>query len=563
MASFIENVLIKIGVDTAAAKQNMADLGKSAQAADKSFDKLSTGWASKVRFVASRVLAPIAGSFALGGMISKYQADVGQVAAMTGRYSTKLEEWRYKRAALARVSAQDIEIYKKSRMAVVSFNIAMQDLSHKLMRSAGPAILWCVEKLNLLTKWVKANEDNLVRIFKVVAGVITAVFIPSLVKMGAALMMNPLTWIIAALIALVAVIDDLIVYMHGGTSAFSKFWAIFGTGPEIAAALTKAFNFLKDTIGFLLPGIGMVAGAFAAFKTSQMIIMGVVTAVRMLNSAFLANPIALALTAIVFLLSYLYDAWKRAGGTISGFFRTIREDVRGFLNQFGGLGDIVLEMADAILGFSLAVINAFAAGGRAVIGFGINAYNAVAGFIKSAIALFGSLAAAITGAVTAGWDAIRDFCAWLSDVFIATISAIGDAIASAFDFGALIDKAKAGLSSMADSVAGAFSGIFGGENENVAGTGTTVGEVRENAQALRSGAQSVQIPGVSGGGTVNNNAVNQANSRSTYNNAAEINVYTNSDNPQAIGTAVKNAQLEAFDQSTMPQASLSDSGVNY
>ena len=162
MATVIDSLVISLGLDPTPVKSGLNQLAG----------------------LAARFAGPIAGAFSINKIVSGYMKDVGEVARMTGRYSQKLEEWRYKRAMLARVTREDIDLYKKCREGVVKFNIAMADLSAKIVREFHPAIKMGVDILNRFSGWVKENEHNIVRFFMVAAGVITAVFLPALVKMA-------------------------------------------------------------------------------------------------------------------------------------------------------------------------------------------------------------------------------------------------------------------------------------------------------------------------------------------------------------------------------------------
>ena len=239
MATVIDSLVISLGLDPTPVKSGLNQLAG----------------------LAAKFAGPIAGAFSINKIVSGYMKDVGEVARMTGRYSQKLEEWRYKRAMLARVTREDIDLYKKCREGVVKFNIAMADLSAKIVREFHPAIKMGVDILNRFSGWVKENEHNIVRFFMVAAGVITAVFIPALVKMGLALLWNPLTGLIIALGALILVLDDLITYARGGRSAFAEFWAKFGTPEEVKQKLIAFLEKCKKLLADYLPLIVKIVGA--------------------------------------------------------------------------------------------------------------------------------------------------------------------------------------------------------------------------------------------------------------------------------------------------------------
>ena len=220
-------------------------VGKEADKANSKLRSLTDSWASKVKGFVTGVVAPMAGMFAIGGMAAGYMADIAKVAEQTGVYNAKLEEERKKKALLQRVTKEDLELYRKSRMAMTNFQLAAQSVGNAFMRTFGPALMYAAELLQKVGDWVSRNEANIVRFLQVVAGVITAVMIPALMRMAAAMLANPLTWIMALLVGLALVIDDLIVYMQGGESALADFWSMFGTGEEISKALSETWEQLK------------------------------------------------------------------------------------------------------------------------------------------------------------------------------------------------------------------------------------------------------------------------------------------------------------------------------
>ena len=293
MATVIDSLVISLGLDPTPVKSGLNQLAG----------------------LAARFAGPIAGAFSINKIVSGYMKDVGEVARMTGRYSQKLEEWRYKRAMLARVTREDIDLYKKCREGVVKFNIAMADLSAKIVREFHPAIKMGVDILNRFSGWVKENEHNIVRFFMVAAGVITAVFIPALVKMGLALLWNPLTGLIIALGALILVLDDLITYARGGRSAFAEFWAKFGTPEEVKQKLIAFLERCKKLLADYLPLITKIVGALmglSAVRGVLYLLEKSLGGVGKALGAFLRHP------AILFLMAAAYFIYQRWDGMVEG-----------------------------------------------------------------------------------------------------------------------------------------------------------------------------------------------------------------------------------------------------
>ena len=328
MATVIDSLVISLGLDPTPVKSGLNQLAG----------------------LAARFAGPIAGAFSINKIVSGYMKDVGEVARMTGRYSQKLEEWRYKRAMLARVTREDIDLYKKCREGVVKFNIAMADLSAKIVREFHPAIKMGVDILNRFSGWVKENEHNIVRFFMVAAGVITAVFLPALVKMGLALLWNPLTGLIIALGALILVLDDLITYARGGRSAFAEFWAKFGTPEEVKqkliAFLEKCKKLLADYLPLIVKIVGALLGLSAArgvFYLIEKALGGVGKALGVVGKVlgiFLRHP------ALLFLIAAAYFIYQRWDGMVEGMKALIADLISVWKKAVDWLANYIAAVVD-------------------------------------------------------------------------------------------------------------------------------------------------------------------------------------------------------------------------
>ena len=328
MATVIDSLVISLGLDPTPVKSGLNQLAG----------------------LAAKFAGPIAGAFSINKIVSGYMKDVGEVARMTGRYSQKLEEWRYKRAMLARVTREDIDLYKKCREGVVKFNIAMADLSAKIVREFHPAIKMGVDILNRFSGWVKENEHNIVRFFMVAAGVITAVFIPALVKMGLALLWNPLTGLIIALGILILVLDDLITYARGGRSAFAEFWAKFGTPEEVKqkliAFLEKCKKLLADYLPLIVKIVGALLGLSAVrgvFYLIEKALGGVGKALGVVGKAlgiFLRHP------GLLFFIASAYFIYQRWDGMVEGMKALIADLISVWKKSVDWLANYIAAVVD-------------------------------------------------------------------------------------------------------------------------------------------------------------------------------------------------------------------------
>ena len=328
MATVIDSLVISLGLDPTPVKSGLNQLAG----------------------LAARFAGPIAGAFSINKVVSGYMKDVGEVARMTGRYSQKLEEWRYKRAMLARVTREDIDLYKKCREGVVKFNIAMADLSAKIVREFHPAIKMGVDILNRFSGWVKENEHNIVRFFMVAAGVITAVFLPALVKMGLALLWNPLTGLIIALGILILVLDDLITYARGGRTVFAEFWAKFGTPEEVKqkliAFLEKCKKLLADYLPLIVKIVGALLGLSAVRGVFYLIGKALGGVGKALGVVGKALWVLLRHPALLFLMAAAYFIYQRWDGMVEGMEALIADLISVWKKAVDWLANYIGSVVD-------------------------------------------------------------------------------------------------------------------------------------------------------------------------------------------------------------------------
>ena len=258
----IESLVIKVGVDTQSLNTGLANIrggltrmqsgvqqfGRrmtdSMQQGERGIGKInssldtlkskvqSTGdsFVQAFRGMAMQIAAPILGMLSLSSAVSGYISDVQKVAEQTGAYNKQLEEERRKKELLARVTKEDIDRYVKYQYAMHKFQDSVRSVSNAFIRTFGPAIDKAVQYLEKWANWVRANENNIVRFLKVVASIIMVALIPAFVRLAAVMLANPITWLVLLLAGLAFVIEDLIVYMNGGQSAFEDLWKQFGTG---------------------------------------------------------------------------------------------------------------------------------------------------------------------------------------------------------------------------------------------------------------------------------------------------------------------------------------------
>ena len=283
--------------------------------------------------------------------------------------SMSVDELVARQKLLGVYTAEDSAIATKMGNAIKDLMQVLKSISTVIMRFVLPPLTWLTDKMVEFVLFIREHEVFLRAVISGIAAVLTAVLLPAMIKIGAAALANPLTWIFiavaAAVLAVSLLIEDLYVYIKGGKSSLGEFWGMFGSGEEVAAKLSKAWAKLKDiflviieyvkgSIPYILQWIGVFAGAAVIIKTILLIgagisniigfVKGVITAWQIFTALIAANPIGAVLTAITIALMLIVQNWdkiKEAAGialdwinekiaSFKGFLQNLAESIKQF-----------------------------------------------------------------------------------------------------------------------------------------------------------------------------------------------------------------------------------------
>lgn len=431
MATIIDKVMIALGIDASGMQTGADESGKQIDRVEKKADEAKAKLASigqsvddfgkKAGHVLMGFVAPVLAAVSVGKMIGGYFSDLAAVAESTGAYNKQLEETRLKKAQLQRVTKDDIEFYKKSREALVKFNIAMGDFAAAAMRSVMPAMEKMIGWLGKVTDWVSRNPDNIIRFLKILGTVVGTVLIPVFARWAAVLLANPITWIVGLVLALALAIDDLVVYLKGGRSSLDALWKSMGLVKGDTETLNRLMGWLKDTGLSLAKALGVLLTAFTAFKVVTSIINGVKIAWTAFTASVWANPLTLALGLVALAAWMLYKNWD----DVCEGAKALAEDIADFFTGWGrGIADSFFALADDIG----------------------DAWDSVTDFFAGLIADASS--------------SLSDFGTLCSDKASAAGDAIGTAFSTALDaVGGVWQGMKDGAGAVVDDIENAFSGL--------------------------------------------------------------------------------------------------------
>lgn len=144
---------------------------------------------------------------------------------------------------------EDTVIATEFNASWITLTKAFQATANIIFRMITPAFTSFVGGLTDIVVFLRKNERFVQVFFITLATIITAKLIPAFAALALAILANPLTWIIGGIILLVGglavAIEDLIVYINGGSSELDRLWEVFGTGEEISEGLKEAWDALK------------------------------------------------------------------------------------------------------------------------------------------------------------------------------------------------------------------------------------------------------------------------------------------------------------------------------
>lgn len=180
-----------------------------------------------------------------GGMLKRLQLlDEGTIGLLQMGKKGMQDLIRYER---------ELGVFQKEDTVIAAnYNDAMDRFARTLnmsflpvMRLFAPVLTEAAKAMTSAFAFIQKHSLAFEIALAGIALVIGALVLPSLWSLFIAIMTNPITWIIAAIVGLILILEDLYVYAKGGKSQFEDLWKTLGTGEEVMAAIQGAWDFLK------------------------------------------------------------------------------------------------------------------------------------------------------------------------------------------------------------------------------------------------------------------------------------------------------------------------------
>ena len=169
---------------------------------------------------------------------------------------------------LIRQKKEDAVYTQEDADAVKAYSVEMGKLKKGFMgimgvlfRSVLPAFTMVTKYIGQFVNYLRKHQTAIKAFFAMVSALVLGMLLPAFLTFFRTLLANPMTWVILALVALAAVIEDLVVWMDGGESALDDFWeALFGDRENAK----KVFADIKDSLNQLWERIKFVLGYIAS-----------------------------------------------------------------------------------------------------------------------------------------------------------------------------------------------------------------------------------------------------------------------------------------------------------
>ena len=378
-----------------------------------------------------------------------------------------------------------IDVAQKLKIGLWELNGSFDGLKNELLIMVLPAMQKALQVLTDITLFVSTHAPFVATAIGVVGAALAIKLLPPLRELPKYIR---LAWsaftrwmpIIAIIAAIALVVEDFWGYLTGAESELADFWAIFGSGPEILAALQSGWAALKEVLVAVGTGlknilkylfnVGQASGILGdigqAFRGLLQMIKGLFT----LDWGTFHKGLANVSHAI---LDLLIAPFRAGAIMIQDLLNVIWDALRNMVPGFAKWADGIIDIFKGIFNLDFGQIasgisNAFSGGVEMAI-TALRNLLGIAGSIISAIVetIFG-VDIDLSGMFTRAWDAVVEWFGslkdwiwnWFKGLFSGIeLPSIGDLLGGAGD---IVGGAVSGAADMAKGAVGVVGNVLGG-----------------------------------------------------------------------------------------------------
>lgn len=346
--------MAQVGDGAKKVEKQVGTLGKRAEAVGR---KIGASMRRAMLGLAATIAAPLLGALAITNMVKTYTDGLKRLEELSKKRNRTMKEQKELKELLQKYTEKDIKQYREVTDAMEKLKAKAEKLAITLVRGLLTAFLKTADFLK--EHWV-AFIPLLVYGLVLLAKVLTSTVIPAVLKFTAALLTNPITWIVLALVALGVALEDLYTHLTGGEAAFGDFWESLGFGKgtmeDMKAAFKETIDDLKLAWSQLKTDVETVKNAFKKLGTAlwdSPLVGGVIRQnIDLLSTAF--SFIVDTLDGLWKLLtgdwSGAWESWQRAGATAIDFLMRKLTELKALFSAAKGDFETTLPNGEKLKG---------------------------------------------------------------------------------------------------------------------------------------------------------------------------------------------------------------------
>lgn len=259
-----ENKKFGKGVDDAdkALKKEEKTVTKTDKAVKKLGKTVEKEGIRNVKALAVQLLRSVSPMLFFGKAMAgamQFVSEANEVAEAAKEAGMSIEDFQKKNGEkYAIFTREDVKIAKEYELVMRDVRMGTKSIGAEISRMILPTLLKVTKAVSNVVDFFTKHGTFIKLMFLGIAAAITVAAIPAIISMGTALwtalapVIAPALAVIAVITGIALAIDDLITWINGGDSAFSKLWEnVFGNAEQAKAVIgqiKKGFIDLWSTI---------------------------------------------------------------------------------------------------------------------------------------------------------------------------------------------------------------------------------------------------------------------------------------------------------------------------
>ena len=241
--------------------------------------------------------------------------------------------------------AKEMGVYTaEDAKAARELDANMKSLAHSLRMMLLPVFRILAPAMTMVANGMQAMSKHsvvLIPLLTVIAAILAKMaytYMVDLAKNALKFLASPWGILLAALVGIGLLLEDFIVWLDGGESAFGEFYEeIFGGAEEAKKTLTELWNTIQPF--FSLIGYAVALGGALTILSSLLTSITTIMGIFGVTSLAALGPIVLAVGAIIAVVILLHTYWDDLVAAFKTGFEWLTEKVQWLGDKLGWLAE--------------------------------------------------------------------------------------------------------------------------------------------------------------------------------------------------------------------------------